>query len=539
MCIRDRGTLTLENLATVQRLVQISQDNLNAARANSHFASAFALQVSIANLLQSTGMDGFQTDAAPFLNQARDSACAVRSAAIDAAAAAPDPLPVGDFERLSRPILYWDAAAQMMGGEPCGGASASDAVGTLTLRQFSMVRNAYQSAYSQPADLRAPTARVKDAMALKNEVVQLQRVSVKPPLYTQLVDIGVYATRFQADLIQPAISEARSAAWTVRKEGNVLEQYVDLYDAFGASTVLQQDVQYQGTEISFETRDGTDFVLDVLRAGTYGNNDGPTDPVRSGRMGLRSGSGYLEMSGNLRRLNCGAAVNDGEAVRVFLDGALFTTMANSSVLGDWLWSNDGIPARLRLNSEDLLQFLSLPNNHAGVHTLELRRTGSTCGARMGITDDVLVTVTLDFGLTERPIDTFMRCTEYLDQRSSGYDLPDAPPSPYFQFLRSPITGKMQIHQRAGYYSSFDPQSNMFAAHVYDWPQGALSATIGAGLPFANETGTFTFSMDEQGRRHLKGGISNNSGRYFDNRGVCWTECSSHRSFDAVCVQDRR
>jgi hypothetical protein len=51
----------------------------------------------------------------------------------------------------------------------------------------------------------------------------------------------------------------------------------------------------------------------------------------------------------------------------------------------------------------------LPPGDTRRHTLLLRRTGSSCAVQLGLTDDVLATVTLDFGAPEPPLKKFEGC----------------------------------------------------------------------------------------------------------------------------------
>jgi hypothetical protein len=395
------GTLAASELSTVALAVANARARLSLLTEAGFFEDALALQRDIADLLQRTGEDGYIAEAVPFLNQAHDTACILRALAIDAARNAPLRAP-GDFQPLFSKLMHWDAVVQRLGGELCRGdttgAAANDAAHALALRQADFLRVQLPAA-TTPAQFTPPAGDVKAARRLKAQAGQLQAtdpnalplsagearpLSMRPA--SAALNLSDMRTALQADLIDPSLEPARRAAWTSARSGGALGQYPTLIDAFGGAGPLAQDAQYVRTRIAVASSDSSGNPVGDATLGFSAVPELPADPMRSATVQIRSG-GTLALSGNVATLECATA--GSETLQVTFENVQVRSVSGSG--GNLLAG-----ALASLTPAGLLQAAGLPDTDTGVHPLVIKRT-SPCSAALGITDEVIGTVMVDFG----------------------------------------------------------------------------------------------------------------------------------------------
>jgi WD40 repeat protein len=190
----------------------------------------------------------------------------------------------------------------------------------------------------------------------------------------------------QTELLDPLVTPAREAAWTVAKASQSLAQYPTVLDAFGGMPTLAQDVQFVRTrvEVRMNTAGGEEVGRRVLGFDTV--PDKPADPKRTDSLTVNK-SGTLAISGNIANLECASAGT--ETLKVTFDDAEVATVSAGG--GNLLAGALGTFTPTRL-----LQAAGLSADDTGTHTLRVRRSNSPCAATLGITDDLLATVTLSF-----------------------------------------------------------------------------------------------------------------------------------------------
>lgn len=394
------GTLTVSQLTSIDALIQSGQRRLDALVADERFGPAYALQVSLAALIQRSGEDGYTARAEPFLRAAHDSACAARARAIATSQAATI-TQFGQFKSLIEPILYWDAAAQRLGTGPCNGISTDSAAHAVIAKELAFAKLKMEQGRS-PSDVAKPSTEVKDARAVISILRQLQRTDASAPSIQQAdlrrhaaglharpmsLNLGPFAAGLQSEFIDPMLVPARNTAWKMARDNSSLAHYPILLDAFGPTAVLQQDAQYVRTSISVVARNGSGNIMSTTAMGVALVGDVPTEPVRTASLNARNAS--IEIGGSIGILNVDAG--ESESLQVTFDGVEVARISSS---GDMLMGPGRTPSALTASS--LLAAAGFPSDDRGIHTLRILRTGAANALRLGITDDVLVAVTLNF-----------------------------------------------------------------------------------------------------------------------------------------------
>ncbi len=396
------GSLSAQQRLEITLQVTAARASIADLQARGLFIAAIYSQQQIAGLLMRSGEDGYIALAQPFLSEAHDTACRERAAAITRSQTA-SIAAWGDYKPVVSVIMYWDSLAMRLGGTPCTG-SATDAASNVVKREFDLV-NAGLGRSSTPAQIAQPASDVRGARELKREARTLQSTdpaasaaqaasgrarATAAGVRPAALDLSGYESTLQTQLLDPAVMPARQSAWTAAKTGATLVQYADLLDAFGPTAVLQQDVQFVRTRIDVQSSDSTGAAVAAATLGFAALPDAPADPVRSATVAMRSG-GSLQVSGSVAALECDSA--GGETLKVTFENAEVASVSGS---GPGLLAG----ALGTLTTSGLLSAAGLAADDQGTHMLRIRRTGSACAALLGITDEVLATVTLDFAKPE-------------------------------------------------------------------------------------------------------------------------------------------
>src|SRR5205814_3607406 len=363
--------------------------------------------------------------------------------------------------------------------------SAIDAVQEVVGRELTFVSAGLRQATAPPA-YNGPAGDVADARQLGAEAQAMQIIGMQPMM--------------QSELIEPALVPARDSAWNTAKETGNLAQYQPLLTAFGPVVSLQQDVQYVRTTLRLQSRDDTNYLIASIDLPFAHFPDLPAEPARTAQVGVRAG-GTIQLSGHIATLQC--PNSDDEQLKVSFDGVEVASVASSgaSVL------SDALPAFL---PAALLARVGLPATDTGSHTLVVRRTGGSCAATLGLADDVLATITLDFGAAEPPLKKFETCGLYF--QGNAFPVEGGPPVTAFQLQRNPNTGVYTLYQFPVYPVTLQLPER-FIPGALPWPDGTSTTmsgdAVGQGWGFggARIKVGLSFSVDAQNRHRFTGSIS--------------------------------
>jgi TolB protein len=411
------GTLTADASVPLAEMIASIRRQVTILENVGDFEGAFALQASIASLLMRRGDVDFPVTATPFITEAHGTACAALSAAMAEARAA-QVTKVSEFKPLREKIGNWWVIADQTNilGTGCPGATIDDfseAAIDLTTREAALQAEELRKVKEvadpdKKAKIDAAAAALKIARKNKLEFEALHAAATAldlPPLPPQMsgkprgtsaqalaVHDSGYAAIIQTVLLDPLMVPAREAAWTMAKGSATLAQYPPLIDAFGSAPALQQDAQFVRTRIEARINSASGDMLGRSVLGFDVLPDQPADPKRSDTLTLRPGT-TLALSGNIANLECASAGD--ETLKVTFDDV---QVASVSAGGGNLLAG----ALASLTPTRLLQAAGLRDDDTGSHTLRVRRSVSPCAAALGITDDLLATVTLSFA-AERKI----------------------------------------------------------------------------------------------------------------------------------------
>jgi Tol biopolymer transport system component len=275
----------------------------------------------------------------------------------------------------------------------------------LLAREEAFLKAKFKGA-ARAVDYSEPSSEVKDARRNKLEVEALetlQSTMALPDIPQSAgrshatntgplsVHVSGFAALIQTDLLDPVMAPAREAAWTLAKGSATLAQYPVLLDAFGSAPLLQQDVQFVLTRIVARSIDGGGNTLASSTLGFDVVPDLPADPKRSDTLTLRPG-GTLALSGNIANLECADAGE--ETLTVTFEGVQVACVSGNG--GNLLAGALGT-----FTPATQLSAAGLPAGDTSVHTLLIRRSVSPCAATLGLTDDLLATVTVRLGAPPR------------------------------------------------------------------------------------------------------------------------------------------
>ena len=480
----ETETLSAAPIQGVGEMVTDAQSHLVDLLDNENFPAAYALQNSVAALLQRTGQDGYAASAIPFLEAARNSACSALAAAINKALDTPI-TKQGQYAALVRPILYWEAAAQRMGGNPCPAPTAIDAAHTVVARELNLLSEKFDTG-SLPAQVSEQMPDIEAARAVTVEIHALQFTggAQKPVL-------GPFTQVLQTELLEPALVLARAAAWNARRETGQYDHYKDLIRAFGPQEPLRQDIQYGSTQLSALAHSSSGAVTAVVTMGTSEGAKSPVQAVREANIDLPA-NGLLELKGKIKVLSCPTTAQ--EQLVITFEGV---EVARLQSVGSQLVSTGlSIP---QFSAAQLRAAASLPENDTLPRTMLIKRSSSCYGA-FGMVDDVLFTLTIRFNAPAPVLTEFEACFFV-----NGGVLPVFPARADFVTL-SPVLEKGRqfdvINLGEGYRSEFNVPR--YQTYVLSSGLSFKTTTTFSGI---TRTFDFTFSKDESGVRRVDGTLT--------------------------------
>ena len=361
------GTLSLQDQADVAARVAEAQAELVNLQVDQSFEKAIVLKLSIAELLQSTGLDGYVAQAEPWLASAKLSACAAFAQASQRASAQVINN-LGDYDLFGRGVLAWDAIAQRLGGDPCPGPSADTIMQSMLTQLAGYLTG--KVAMPPPATAYPPLANeINAAVELGKEATTL----------------GVAGVEAHTDslLVQPVVQPLRNAAFATAVQSGDQQAYLPLLAALPDVSELQNDAQYADTTLTLVSRNASGTVLGTVTLGR-GVSAGAEVTTATVRADV---GGSIELSGNVAVLHCpNAAI---ERLQTQFEAIPVDDVAS---VGDALLPSGqtlvhGLPA--------LLASAGIAPATATEATFVVRRAGSSCAQTFGTADATLATVTLD------------------------------------------------------------------------------------------------------------------------------------------------
>lgn len=393
----EPAELSLRNTTIQQRVAQ-AERALQALRRAHQFGEAFELQVSVAMLLQSSGLDGYAEAATPWLDGAMQSACSELSAAMSAAQGA-SLATQGDFKRLASRMLYWHSTVQKLGRGECAGAN-----GTAVMALYSEL---IDKAVQREKELLRQNANHGQVAAEAREPADGQRLTGE----ALLLNDEAAAQRFKTEHVEKLMQPFRAAAWAGAAQGITQQHYQQVIDGFGPGSRFTQDAryvvdidtfkadaQYVLTEMNLSgfdrngrrstgTLSATHDVRPLAQTGAVrlGRGAGPGEQVAQATLPADT-EGSIELAGDIGVLRCPTPAS--ERLIVSFEGHVVSDTGAAD--------NRHLGSTLRLQASTLLAAAGIEPRNARQHVLTVRRSGSSCNAAFGDGDRTLATVTLDF-----------------------------------------------------------------------------------------------------------------------------------------------
>ncbi len=362
------GTLSLQDQADVAARVAEAQAALVDLQVDQEFDKAIVLKLSIAELLQSTGLDGYVAQAEPWLESAKLSACAAFAQASQRASAQTISN-LGDYDLFGRGVLYWDGIVQRLGGDPCPGPSAD----TIMQAMLSQLAGYLTGKVAMP-----PPATAYPPLANEiNAAVELGKEA------TTLGVAGVEAHTVSL-LVQPVVQPLRDAAFATAVQSGDQQAYLPLLGALPDVSELRRDAQFVDTSFTMVSMNAAGVVIDTA---TFGRGGSPGSEVTAVTLRADVG-GSVELSGAVAVLHCPGPASEQLKTQfesIDVDGV---ASLGDALLGAGQTLSHGLPP--------LLAAAGIVPANATQAIFTIRRAGSTCAAALGIADDLLATVTLDF-----------------------------------------------------------------------------------------------------------------------------------------------
>lgn len=395
----EPAELSLRNTTIQQRVAQ-AERALQALKRAHQFGEAFELQVSVAMLLQSSGLDGYAAAATPWLDGAMQSACGELYAAMTAAQGTRIATQ-GDFRRLASRLLYWHSTVQKLGRGECAGAGGavvtalySELIDKAVLREKELLRQ--NASHGQVA---AEAQEPADGQRLTGEAL--------------LLNDEAAAQRFKTEHVEKLLQPFREAAWAGAAQGITQQHYQQVLDGFGPGSQFTQDARYvigtdsiktdaqyvltemnlAGFDRSGQQRAGRSHILaahdarPLAQTGSarLGRGSGPGEQIAQATLAMET-DGSLEIAGDIGVLRCPTPAS--ERLIVSFEGHVVSDTGATE--------NRHLGSALRLQASTLLTAAGIEPPNARQHTLTVRRVGSSCNAAFGDGDRTLATVTLDF-----------------------------------------------------------------------------------------------------------------------------------------------
>lgn len=271
------------------------------------------------------------------------------------------------------PVLYWEAVAQKLGGDPCSNADVNGSVGDKLGELLTWVRT------------KAASRQDRDAF---QRIVKPVPHAAELAGHARILGTPARATAIQTSFIEPASVPLRAIAWETANSaaaGADQAHYAELVGLYAGPFV--EDAQMARTSLYVRSTVGSGESLQELGAARGGAGPTPAQTVREVTVTARAG-GRVSVDGPIDVLHCPAAA--AERLVIDFEGVvvLDRPSAGSRLLdGSLAFEVDALLAAARIAPVD-----------ATHHRLHVKRAGSTCAGAFGSGDTVLATITLDFAV---------------------------------------------------------------------------------------------------------------------------------------------
>lgn len=509
------GTLILNQRLLVQLRVITAEARFRELQRFGDFSSTLELSMSIAALLQSSGLDGWEAQARPWLDRAGASACENLRLAIERALSTPAPtdldpegrVPNAYVTRISAPVLYWSSIADRL-GVSCVGLDPRAAIRQAHERVLTLVAAKLRARQDLPT-IRGAVGEAAAAKSLHQQGNALGAVGRVAPrasdrphaLGASLASEGdrrrldastnpvTLGAQVRDEVMVPALEPLRVAHWGAGTTEATQDHYRYSLAVYGAASPLADDLQMVRTSLQVASAAGTE----ALGTGRGGAGTTPNDTVKEITVPARRG-GRVDLNGPIDVLHCPNAAS--ERLVIDFEGA---TVLDRAAAGATL-----LDAAQRLDVDALLTAANIDPATRGTHTLTLRRVGSACNPVLGLADAVLMRVRLDFLAGEPPPPSQITGRVFRGTMLHYYMPYDNPECSRTCLDRNPGSDRCPVngHYDASLVVSGDPRSyrvDLTTKHSDSPPDQPPNEDV-----FAGSGGPFSFGGSWSSGRYLQG-----------------------------------
>ncbi len=373
-------------LRTLSRaeLYGVVEETIRVHEREQQFATAFKATAALTTVQMVLETDGGTPDplGVGLLSDLKRIACANLAGAVGAATLVEVPafggggLAVAQWRaRQIEPVHYWQAIVARLGDGPCAGVDVDGALVAVEQRY----RSAVETRLGGSRD-GVTIAEVAPGLARAAALVGQDR----------LLGVPAQGEVVQQETLQPLTAPLRATAWDASANGTTHDHYRDVLRIYGLYSAFGGDLQMVGTSLYVGAYEGGSGSA-AMGSGSAGGGAGPNETRTATTVPARAG-GSVELKGPITVLHCPAAAT--ETLVVEFEGVKVLERAS---VGDSL-----LDGTLTFDVSTLLAAAAIDPATRGLHTLQLKRVGSSCNAALGATDAVLVRVTLDFAAGQPP-----------------------------------------------------------------------------------------------------------------------------------------
>ncbi|HRI17910.1 MAG TPA: hypothetical protein PL196_05255, partial [Burkholderiaceae bacterium] len=362
--------VSAEDPPDLDRQLAAVNDALVDLQNNGRFQDAAALQLNMAALARSSQVPELQARATEFLRGAQYTACTELTKAANTALANPI-ADLGDYKRLTKDIVYWDAVVVATGNARCDSGTDPIAAARAKLDQALTFVTSKVATPPAPTGYGPVTGEISAATGLASEAT--------------LLGVSAVVADTRSLYVDPALTPLRAAAFQTSLASPDQSEYLALLTAFGPTASLSDDAQYAATVFTVTTRD---LSARQLATKAFGRGASVGTPVRLGTLSATP-DGTVTIAGDIAVLHCPNPA--AERLQILFEGFEVATLNSNT---DELLSAGNPLAALQASA--LLRVAGIAPAKATQHQLQIKRTNSSCITAFGIFDDVLAAVTLDF-----------------------------------------------------------------------------------------------------------------------------------------------
>jgi hypothetical protein len=402
------STLILNQRLLVRLRVITAESRYQQLVRAGDYSSTLELSMSIAALLQSSGLDGYEAAALPWLQRAQTGACENLRGAMERAQSEPAPTTF-DLEgrignayvtRLSAPVLYWSKVANLLGGS-CPGLNPSAALTSVHERLLGAIADtlvkrrdlaslkgavgeaAAAAALKRQADTLAAVQRARQLGDDRSHALRAAAAGGRSAPLDAATNPATLGAQIRDEVMTPALVPIRAGAWQVAGDSGTSDPYRRALQLYGAGSPLADDVQQVGTTLNVGSY-ATASATTALGQASTGRGATPQQSATTATLDADV-AGEVRLTGPIDVLKCPDAAS--ERLVIEFEGAQVLDRPSS---GDRL-----LQGSLTFRVPDLLRAAGVDAQNATRHSLRVKRVGSGCNATFGTADAVLSTLVLD------------------------------------------------------------------------------------------------------------------------------------------------